>query len=409
MRSGQFQWCAPALPWLLLLSATLVGCRDDGALPAANAAPCTDPAPTGPAISPQLARNFDVRAAPTGMDIVVRVPRATGQFVGPGEASELAAELQYHLTSCVDGPGTSPEQRVLPFRPARVATASTTAVAQLEVLDLLPFVVGHQGIAHVTSPTFHARVDEGAILELSDGANTDRERLLALGPDLFLSSPSGAGVVEEPSAQVPTLHLADFLEASPLARAEWLVFVGHLFGEQERAARRFQEIRNEYERLVALARSAGKRPKVLFSAPFSGVWHVPGGRSFAAQLIEDAGGQYLWRDLDHTGSVAMDIEAVWERAHQAEVWLQPFGWTSLEFGTGIDSRFAGLPVLESGQVYNNDRRTTPAGGNDYWELGAVRPDLVLADLLKILHPELLPEHELVFHRRLPRRQNDASP
>ena len=94
---------------------------------------------------------------------------------------------------------------------------------------------------------------------------------------------------------------------------------------------------------------------------------------------------------------------MWERAHQADLWLQPFGWTSLQAGIEADPRFANLPALQRGDVFNNDRLTTAEGGNDYWERGAWRPDLVLADLVHILHPELLPDHELVFHRRLPER------
>ena len=351
----------------------------------------------GDSWQPTLARNFSVEYGPGWKQVTVLLPQA-----GALAVESPPIEFSYLLLRC----GATPPEvengvSVLKIPSQRIATASTTVLSHFDELGTTDRLVGHQGLRNVTSATVRARAEQGLIDELGDGATLDRERLLSLGPDLFLSYLSGGTAVQD--LGVPTVYMSDFLEATPLARAEWLFFTSLFFDREQQALESLAEIRASYEKLVSLAATAKDRPKILFSAPFSGVWHVPGGQSFAGQLIADAGGDYLWADLNNTGSVPMDIEAVWERAHQADLWLQPFGWTSLEGGIAIDSRFADLPTLQRGDVFNNDLRTTPEGGNDYWELGALRPDLVLADLVHILHPELLPDHELVFHRRLPRR------
>ena len=346
-------------------------------------------------MTPRHARNFSVTYTETGKSVLVRYPsaRTGGADLGPDDL-----ELRYHLIPCGGqrGPGD------LGYPPETVATASTTVLAHLEALDELDRLVGHQGLGNVTSPAVLARAERGLVREIGDGARTDPEKLLALAPDLYLSYLSGTERAGS-AGGMPVIYLADHLEVSPLARAEWILFTSLFFDRERQALDLFNEVEKRYAELAQLALSAGSRPKVLFSAPFGGVWHVPGGRSFPAQLIEDAGGDYLWRDLEAVGSLPMDIEAVWERAHEADLWLQPFGWRSLEEGIEADPRFAQLPALVRADVFNNDLRLGPDGGNDYWETGALRPDLVLADLVHIFHPDLLPDHELVFHRRLPRR------
>ena len=154
--------------------------------------------------------------------------------------------------------------------------------------------------------------------------------------------------------------------------------------------------------LPTSVRSPTTRPQfaVFTGAPIGEVWHVPGGRSFFALLLADAGARYLWADDETTGSLPLHIESVYERALAADVWLHPSTMTSLAELRAFDERFAEVAAYRQGRVYNNDARRGPHGGNDYWETGTARPDLVLADLVEIFHPGLLGDHQLVFHRRL---------
>jgi len=127
---------------------------------------------------------------------------------------------------------------------------------------------------------------------------------------------------------------------------------------------------------------------------------MAGGNSFAARLIKDAGGSYLWRDNPSTQAIPLDLESVYSKAVGAHIWINPGAASSLEELEHFDERLGALPVLQTGNVYGNNRRLTHGGGNDYWESGSVRPDLVLADLIALFHPDLMTDHQFIYYRKL---------
>ena len=127
---------------------------------------------------------------------------------------------------------------------------------------------------------------------------------------------------------------------------------------------------------------------------------MAGGESFAATLIKDAGGEYLWADSHSAEAIPLDLESVYARAVKAEIWINPGAATSLNELQNFDQRFTELGVIQSGMIFNNNERLNTTGGNDYWESGTVRPDLVLADLIKVFHPDLLTDHRLFYYRQL---------
>jgi len=127
---------------------------------------------------------------------------------------------------------------------------------------------------------------------------------------------------------------------------------------------------------------------------------MAGGKSFASRFIADAGGHYLWADHPSSQAVPMDLESVYARAVNAEIWINPGAASSLKDIRDFDERFEDLGVVQSGRIYNNSARINASGGNDYWESGAVRPDLVLYDLIKVFHPDLLTDHRFIYYRQL---------
>ncbi len=127
---------------------------------------------------------------------------------------------------------------------------------------------------------------------------------------------------------------------------------------------------------------------------------MPGGKSYKAALVRDAGGDYLWKNDTTSGSLPLDFEAVYVRALGADVWLETSEQDSFAVLTASDSRYKQLKALQGKNVYNNNRRMNTTGGNDFFERGALHADEVLADYIRIFHPELLPEHELIYHKKL---------
>jgi iron complex transport system substrate-binding protein len=199
---------------------------------------------------------------------------------------------------------------------------------------------------------------------------------------------------------VPVVFCAEYLEPHPLGKAEWIKFFSLFFDQEEKAVDFFEQIDSSYTRLSGLASRAETRPRVLTGLPWKDTWYMAGGKSFAARLIEDAGGDFLWSDNTSTQAIPLDLESVYLRAVNAGIWINPGAAGSLKDIGRLDERFMDLDVVQKGQVFNNDLRTNEAGGNDYWESGTVRPDLVLADLIKVFHPDLLADHHFVYYRQL---------
>jgi iron complex transport system substrate-binding protein len=286
----------------------------------------------------------------------------------------------------------------------RVITMSTTFLPHLEALGVLNALVAVDSLAWAYSPLVRERGASGDITEVGSGPAVDIERVLALEPDFVMVNSYGGEWDAQPileAAGVPTVVLGDWVESNPLGRAEWLLFTALLFGDLDEAVERLRTIEERYLELKEIAAGASERPTVLVNAPYQGTWSVPGGKSYAATFVADAAGDYFWADDDSTGSLFLDMESVYALAGSADIWINPGTWSSLAQGEAEDARFATFAAFGFGHVYNNNRRLSPAGGNDYHESGALNPDLVLADLVTIFHPDLMPNHRMYYYRRLP--------
>ncbi|MEM8996978.1 MAG: ABC transporter substrate-binding protein [Acidobacteriota bacterium] len=288
-----------------------------------------------------------------------------------------------------------------------VATASTTELLHFEALDVVERWVAHANLRFVSSERLRGVIDAGSVVEVggAEVGHIDVERLLEAAPSvLFVDSAERAtgdslrllGGVGTAAVPFPS-----YLEEHPLGRTEWLLATSLFFDREAEAIRVFGEIESAYLGLKnRVAEQTTRRPTVLTNGPWQGVWYVPAGQSFIARLLADAGAAYLWADAEGVGTLQLDIEAVYSKARDADYWFFPSHWRSLGEIASIDSRLATFGAFDTRQVYAADLRVREGGGNDYWELGVFRPDLVLADLAAILHPEVLPDHTPTFLRRL---------
>jgi len=196
---------------------------------------------------------------------------------------------------------------------------------------------------------------------------------------------------------------ASHMETTPLGRTEWIKFIAAFFNKEAEAECVFDDIVNRYEAMAEKTRTVSRRPTVFGGVAWRGTWYMPGGASYHARFLADAGADYLWRDDNYVGSKPVAIETVFERARDAEFWVDTKMCASLEELLAVDERYGLFASFRAGKVFNNDARVTREGGNDYWETGVARPDLVLADLISIFHPKLIPDHERIWYRQLPSR------
>lgn len=286
----------------------------------------------------------------------------------------------------------------------RVVVLSTTHVAMLVQLGEAGSIVGLSGSEFIYTPEVREGISSGRIVDVGYEQGLDYETIVELRPDaLFLYGVEGnvvATLEKLSELGIPTVFCGEYLEPHPLGKAEWICFFSCFFQQEEKAADFFNRIDTSYHHLKDIAAQAQDKPSVLTGLPWKDTWHMAGGKSFAARLIEDAGGDYLWSDNTSTQAIPLDLESVYLRAVDAGVWINPGAASSLRDIGYMDERFMDLEVVRKGRVYNNNLRINREGGNDYWESGTLRPDLILADLISIFHPDLLSDHEWVYYRQL---------
>ncbi len=336
----------------------------------------------------------------------------------PG-AGELVYALVPRGTRAPEGDFTA----VLTVPVRRVVSLSTTFLPHIVSLDRTETLVAVDTGAYVYDETVRRGVARGDIAEVGASPAVDIETLIELQPDLvLLSAIAGDDPVLSAleRAAIPALVVADWRELTPLGRAEWVRVFGLIFARSDAADALFARVAADYTALADRVDSAvggaavggaagggktgapaGNRPRVLVNAPYQGTWALPAGNSYTASLLSDAGADYLWNDAPGIGTVFLDIEAVVSRALHADYWVNlGYGWRSRSDALESDPRFAALPVYRENRMYHYNSRVNEAGGNDFWESGAARPDLVLSDLVSIFHPSLLPGYEAVYYRRL---------
>lgn len=311
--------------------------------------------------------------------------------------------FKYVLVECgTPAPEDFKETQIITIPINTVASLSTTHLPHLAKLEVVDKLVGVSNPKIVNTPEVIEKIEAGEIAEL--GNNVNVERLLELNPDLVTTFGTGNPQTDSyPKLLEAGLKVAinaEYMENTPLGRSEWLKFTALFFNQEEKAEEIFNQISKNYQKIAAKTKAIEKLPKVFTGFNFKGTWYAPGCKSYIAQYLADAGAELLCvENVD--GSIPLSFEDVFERAATADYWLNVSqSWQSLKDVIREDSRYSDFQAVKKGNVYNNNARLNENGGNDYWEAGISNPDVILADLIKIFHPELLPNHQLFFYQKL---------
>lgn len=286
----------------------------------------------------------------------------------------------------------------------KVVCFSTTQVAFIDALDMGKCLVGASGTHFICSPALRARAHSGLIREVGYDQGISFETILDLKPDLVLTFGVSGTINQEVTRMqswgLPVVITAEYLETHPLGKAEWIRCMAAFFGLENTASAIFDSIAASYLALAAIVPDSLPRPAVMLGLPWKDTWYISGSASFAAHLIKDAGGAYLWDDIPGYESVPVNLEAVYQQCRDADVWLNPGAASHAGHIAATDRRLAGIRPVKTGRVYNNNARISEGGGNDYWESGTVKPHLILKDLIHIFHPQLIEHHELYYYKKL---------
>ena len=293
------------------------------------------------------------------------------------------------------------EGQVLEGDAARIVAMSSTHIAMLDAIGEVDRVVGVSGIDYISNPDIQARRDR--IGDVGYEGNINYELLLSLDPDLvLLYGVNGASGMEPKLRElgIPFIYIGDYLEESPLGKAEWLVALAEIAGRRAEGEKVFAEIPVRYNALKQRVAENASTPRLSCSTCHTAIrGSCPRPGSYAVRLIEDAGGDYIYKKNTGNASTPVDMEEAYLLASAADLWLNVGMASTLGEVKAACPKFADTRCFRNGYVYNNNARTNAAGGNDYFESGVVHPELVLRDLIKIFHPELV-EEDFVYYKQL---------
>ena len=273
----------------------------------------------------------------------------------------------------------------------------------LELLQVEHKLIGYPNTSYISSKKTRTLIDNGEIKELGNEERINTELLLELHPDVVIGFSINSNNKMFANIQqlgIPVILNGDWLEETPLGRAEWIKFFGVLFDKEALADSIFSTIETDYLNAKQTALKANLQPTILSGGLFKDIWNLPAGDSFEATFLKDANTNYLWSDSKGNGSLSLNIENVFEKGINAKLWIAPSYYNSLkqlEEANDINSKFK---AFQDKEVYSFVNKRGKTGGIVYFELAPARPDLVLKDIIKIAHPELMKNYEFTFYEKL---------
>ena len=320
------------------------------------------------------------------------------QVFNPWQGSK-EVEMSYFISRNGEQAPTGFTGPTIPAGAKRIVCMSSSYIAMLDALGQVNRIVAVSGIDYVSNPYILAHKD--SIKDM--GPEMNYELLLGLKPDIVLLYGIGdaqTAITDKlKELSIPYIYMGEYLEESPLGKAEWMVVLSELTDSREKGIEIFSEIPKRYLSLKALTESVGQCPTVMFNMPWNDSWVMPSTKSYMAQLVADAGAEYIYKENSSNSSTSIGLETAYGLIQKADYWINVGSATSLDELKTVNPKFADAKAVRERTVYNNNLRLTPTGGNDYWESAVIRPDVVLRDLIHIFHPELVPD-SLYYYRHL---------
>lgn len=340
---------------------------------------------------PQYAKGFTVLGADSMESTIIRT-RLPWQGAGD-------MVLDYFISRNGEEPPAGFTGQVIKGGARRIVCMSSSYVAMFDALGQVDRIVGVSGIDYITNS--YIRENRDRIKDV--GAEINYETIVMLRPDVVLIyGISGARTAETDKLNelsIPYMYVGEYLEESPLGRAEWLVAFAELTDSREKGISVFSEIPVRYDEVKSLTADVKEHPLVMLNTPWADSWVLPPVDSYMPRLIADAGGEYIYKENKSDASVSIGLETAYSLVSKADFWLNLSSMSTMQEVLKVNSAFAATRVVKEGRIYNNNRRVSPTGANDFWESSVVKPDVVLRDLIKIFHPELV-QDSLYYYKRI---------
>lgn len=286
-----------------------------------------------------------------------------------------------------------------------VILTSTTQIPHLDLLGETQKMIAFPNLDLISSEKVWARVNQDSVKDLGSAPSANVEMILEMEPDWMMVSTLGEDLRNIDllnQAGIPTPINGEYVEQHPLGRAEWIKFTGVLLGKFEEADSIFKTVEYAYLEAEVLVKTISdfQKPTVLSGVLYQDIWYAPGSESWGAKILENAGGNYIFKEQKGTGSLELNYEYVLDQAMDSQFWIGSADFNSLQEMGEAEPRYKAFEAFKEGNVFSYTAKKGPKGGFEYFELGYMRPDWVLKDLIKILHPNLLPDYQLYFYNQL---------
>lgn len=288
----------------------------------------------------------------------------------------------------------------------KIVCLSTTHCAFISTLGEENTIKGIGGTNYVYDFKIRSLINRKEIQDVGYDNQLNLEKILSINPDVvFAFGIDNAGISSFQKlidVGIPVVFVGDFKEKYPLGRTEWIKLFGCFFNKYQPAVHYFDSVESNYNNKINSIKTKleTQKPRVLVGLPWLGTWWVPGGDSFFAKFIKDAGGDYIFSDNSLTESIPKTIEEIFSQAKNVDIWLNPGSYNSKRSMLDADKRIQDFPAFTNSEIYNNNNRVNNFGGNDFWESGVVQPDRVLNDLILIFSRKENIEDDLYYYKRI---------
>lgn len=284
-----------------------------------------------------------------------------------------------------------------------IIVTSTTHIPALEMLGTEKTLIGFPETNYISSPKTRKRIDLGFVENVGQNESLNVEKLIDLQPDVLIAfgiTPQNPSIDLLQNNGQKVIYNGDWAEQSPLGKAEWIKLFGALYDKNQESEKIFQNIETEYYKAVELIKNTKNKPTILCGAIFQNIWYMPQGDSWAGNLMNEAKGNYLWKNTQGTGSLSLGFEEVFSKAQQADYWIDAAQFCSLKEMKESNIHYTEFKAFKNKKIYSSSLKKGAKGGIIFYEIAPTRPDLVLKDIIKIIHPECLPDYKLYFYQQL---------